>query len=113
MIGDMPHSDDTTGGSETAEDPSSRQTQALGFWDRLKWAFFGGSLPQMDSSEFSRPEGEEIIPGIWNLRQLRVEDVMVPKADIKSVPVTITKEDLVHVFRDCLLYTSPSPRDRG
>ena len=107
MIGYMPHSDDTTGGSETAEDPSSRQTQALGFWDRLNWAFFGGSLPQMDSSEFSRPEGEEIIPGIWNLRQLRVEDVMVPKADIKSVPVTITKEDLVHVFRDTGLTRLP------
>ena len=107
MIGDMPHSDDTTGGSETAEDSSSRQTKALGFWDRLKWAFFGGSLPQMDRSEFSRPEGEEIIPGIWNLRQLRVEDVMVPKADIKSVPVTITKEDLVHVFRDTGLTRLP------
>jgi magnesium and cobalt transporter len=61
----------------------------------------------MDSSEFSRPEGEEIIPGIWNLRQLRVEDVMVPKADIKSVPVTITKEDLVHVFRDTGLTRLP------
>ncbi|MDT2032084.1 hemolysin family protein [Planktomarina sp.] len=79
----------------------------MGFWDRLKWSFFGGRLPQMDSSEFSRPEGEETIPGIWNLRQLRVEDVMVPKADIKSVPVTITKEDLVHVFRDTGLTRLP------
>ena len=49
MIGDMPHSDDTAGGSETAEDPSSRQPQALGFWDRLKWAFSGGRLPQKHS----------------------------------------------------------------
>ena len=50
MIGDMPQSDDTAGGSETAEDPSSRQTQALGFWDRLKWAFSGGRLPDMNGS---------------------------------------------------------------
>jgi magnesium and cobalt transporter len=56
---------------------------------------------------FPRPAGEEIIPGIWNLRQLRVEDVMVPKADIKSVPVTITKEDLVHVFRNTGLTRLP------
>ena len=107
MIGDMPQSDDTAGGSETAEDPSSRQTQTLDFWDRLKWAFVGGRLPAMHASEFFRPAGEEIIPGIWNLRQLRVEDVMVPKADIKSVPVTITKEDLVHVFRNTGLTRLP------
>jgi magnesium and cobalt transporter len=107
MIGDMPQSDDTAGGSETAEDPSSRQTQTLDFWDRLKWAFVGGRLPEMNASECSRPAGEEIIPGIWNLRQLRVEDVMVPKADIKSVPVTITKEDLVHVFRNTGLTRLP------
>ena len=107
MKGDMPQSDDTAGGSETAEDPSSRQTQALDFWDRLKWAFVGGRLPEMNASEFSQPSGEEIIPGIWNLRQLRVEDVMVPKADIKSVPVTITKEDLVHVFRNTGLTRLP------
>ena len=44
---------------------------------------------------------------MWNLRQLRVEDVMVPKADIKSVPVTITKEDLVHVFRNTGLTRLP------
>ena len=29
-----------------------------------------------------------------------VEDVAVPKADIVSVPVTITKDELVRVFRD-------------
>ena len=32
---------------------------------------------------------------------------MVPKADIKSVPVTITKEDLVHVFRNTGLTRLP------
>ena len=107
MFGAMPHSDDTTGGSETAEDPSSRQTQALGFWGRLKLAFLGGSLPQMDRYDFFRPEGEELIPGFWHLRQLWVEDVIVLKADIKSVPVTITKEDLVHGFRDTGLTRLP------
>lgn len=38
--------------------------------------------------------------GMANLRRKRVEDVMIPTADIVAVPVTISKDDLVHVFRD-------------
>jgi magnesium and cobalt transporter len=38
--------------------------------------------------------------GMMNLRRLRVEDVMIPKAEIVSVPVTITRDELVDVFRD-------------
>lgn len=40
------------------------------------------------------------MPGIVNLRKMRVEDVAVPKADIIAVPVNLTLEDLVAVFRD-------------
>ena len=102
----MPHIDDQNGDSDVADDPSSRGLKELGFWGRLKWAF-SGQIPDPDASAYIGPQGEEIIPGIWNLRQLRVEDVMVPKADIKSVPVTITKEDLVNVFRDTGLTRLP------
>jgi magnesium and cobalt transporter len=35
-----------------------------------------------------------------NLRRMRVEDVMIPKAEIVAVPVEISKDDLVEVFRD-------------
>lgn len=38
--------------------------------------------------------------GLINLRDMVVEDVAVPKADIVSVPATITQAELVHVFRD-------------
>jgi magnesium and cobalt transporter len=34
-----------------------------------------------------------------NLRRMRVEDVSIPKPDIVAVPVTISKEELVEVFR--------------
>ena len=102
----MPNIDDQNGGSDTVEDPLSTSLQALGFWGRLKWAFSGQLLDPEDPG-YIGPPGEEITPGIWNLRQLRVEDVMVPKADIKSVPVTITKEDLVNVFRDTGLTRLP------
>jgi len=39
------------------------------------------------------------MPGMVNLRRMRVEDVMIPKAEIVSVPVEISKADLVEVFR--------------
>ena len=106
MNGIMPHTDDQNGGSDAADDPSSTGLQGLGFWGRLKWAF-SKQLLDLDPSGYTGPQGEDIKPGIWNLRQLRVEDVMVPKADIKSVPVTITKEDLVNVFRDTGLTRLP------
>ena len=102
----MPHIDDQNGDSDVADDPSSTGLKRPGFWGRLKWAF-SGQIPDQDASAYIGPPGEEITPGIWNLRQLRVEDVMVPKADIKSVPVTITKEDLVNVFRDTGLTRLP------
>lgn len=38
--------------------------------------------------------------GMVNLRRKRVEDVSIPKADIVAVPDTITKDDLVKVFRE-------------
>jgi magnesium and cobalt transporter len=46
-------------------------------------------------------------PGLLNLRRMRVEDVAVPKADIVAVPVTISKDDLVAVFRESGLTRLP------
>ncbi|MGJ8621387.1 MAG: transporter associated domain-containing protein [Yoonia sp.] len=40
------------------------------------------------------------VPGMLNLRRMRVEDVSIPKLDIVAVPVTITKDELVEVFRE-------------
>jgi magnesium and cobalt transporter len=42
----------------------------------------------------------KILPGLANLRRLRVEDVSVPKAEIVAVAVDIDRDDLVAVFRD-------------
>ncbi len=38
--------------------------------------------------------------GMVNLRRMRVEDVLVPKAEIVAVPSTITRDDLVKLFRE-------------
>ena len=47
------------------------------------------------------------IHGMINLRRMRVEDVAVPRADIVSVPDTVTKAELVDVFRDSGLTRLP------
>jgi magnesium and cobalt transporter len=41
-----------------------------------------------------------ILPGLANLRRMRVEDVAIPKVAIVAVPVNISREDLVDVFRE-------------
>jgi magnesium and cobalt transporter len=40
------------------------------------------------------------LPGIGNLRRLRVDDVAIPKVEITAVPVDIGKDDLVAVFKE-------------
>ncbi|EYD70812.1 transporter associated domain-containing protein [Limimaricola hongkongensis] len=47
------------------------------------------------------------MPGMLNLRRMRVEDVMVPKADITAVPVSIPMDELIEVFRDSGLTRIP------
>ena len=106
LNGTMPHIDNQIGGLDASDDPPSMDLRTLRFWERLKWAFLG-HVPDLKNTGFSGVQSGNTSPGIWNLRQLRVEDVMVPKADIKSVPVTITKEDLVNVFRDSGLTRLP------
>ena len=47
------------------------------------------------------------VPGLLNLRQMRVDDVAVPRVEIVSVPDDIKKEDLVQVFRESGLTRLP------
>ena len=83
--------------SDEGEDPPQR-----GFFGRILDAF---SPPDQDE----RPEGDVVLaatqpapmtlPGIGNLRKLRVDDVAIPKAGIAAVPLDIGRDDLVEVFR--------------
>jgi magnesium and cobalt transporter len=47
-----------------------------------------------------RDSVRQVLPGLTNLRRLRVADVSVPKADIVAVPRDIDREGLIAVFRD-------------
>ena len=68
--------------------------------------------PESESSETRNATNQNLFkPGMLNLRRLAVEDVMVPKADITSVPATISKDDLVQVFRDSGLSRLPVYQD--
>ncbi len=65
----------------------------------------GGEAPE--ASEERRGEVALSVPGMVNLRRMRVEDVMVPKAEIVSVAEDIPMDELVGVFRDSGLTRLP------
>lgn len=46
-------------------------------------------------------------PGLGNLARMRVEDVAIPKSDIVAVQSTISKDELVEVFRESGLSRLP------
>ncbi|PYF09442.1 CBS domain protein [Rhodobacter viridis] len=88
-----------------ASDPeageSSNEPQPRGFFGRIFGAL-GASPGEADPAEAqsagaaAAPAG---LPGLGNLRKMRVGDVAVPKAEIVAVPVTTTRDELVEVFR--------------
>jgi magnesium and cobalt transporter len=82
--------------------------------ERAQRGFLGRLLSAFSSStETAAPPGADLaaahsassvpgsgLPGIGNLRRLRVDDVAVPKVEIVAVPLDIGKDDLVEVFRE-------------
>ncbi|MEL6914064.1 MAG: transporter associated domain-containing protein [Pseudomonadota bacterium] len=79
-------SEDDTKSEESPQEP--------GFFGRLVQALSpgeGGEAP---------PVAVVGAPGMVNLRRMRVEDVLIPKADIVAVPDIVTMDELVDVFRE-------------
>lgn len=84
--------------SDTDAGDSLTEPAARGFFGRI----FGA---------LGAPEGEEAspgtpasaapasLPGLGNLRRMRVRDVAIPKVEIVAVPVNISRDELVEVFR--------------
>lgn len=102
--------DGSSGAAQSAQpDPEAEQTSPAGFFRRII-----GVLNPTDSSEGQDHAGAATtapshrqVHDILNLRRMRVEDVAIPKADITSVPDTITKEELVELFRETGLSRLP------
>lgn len=81
-------------------------TQSPGFWGRV----LGSLTPSESETETmtSGPDQANDQPhGLSNLNHMRVEDVAIPAAEIVAVPVTISMDELVQVFRDTGLTRIP------
>ena len=99
---------DTDGGSGAARSAldSSENEEKPGLIGRLFEAF----TPTGASEDAAvNTHVKELAPshGIINLRRMQVEDVAIPKADIVAVPDTISRAELVEVFRDSGLTRIP------
>ena len=96
----MGESDDSPSAAQGARDTDQHQDQPDdenggegGFFRR----FFGfGGTEEEDGGDAPQSlRDPNNLPGLANLRRMRVEDVSIPKADIIAVPDTITRDDLV------------------
>lgn len=91
---------------DDAESPAQRP----GFFARI----FGADAqspnpdgaPEVESGSDTPALGPRL-PGISNLRRMRVEDVAIPRAEITSVAADTDLPDLVQVFRDSGLTRLP------
>ena len=84
--------------AQREEDPADDSDSRGGTWflSRLVGAFSTSETAQDEP----RPSRLDVPPGLLNLRRMRVEDVMIPKAEIVAAPVDIDMDELVGVFRE-------------
>lgn len=82
---------------QSGEDPSEGQSRSI--FSRLIGALSSGDQDTSPTDAAAARQGARM-PGMVNLRRMRVEDAMIPKVDVVAVPVTIDLDDLVETFRD-------------
>ena len=92
---------DTISSPDGGDEPSDSSGQK-GFFSRILSAFAPSEPGAEDgptAEEGPRPPATLALPGIANLRKMRVDDVAIPKAEIVAVPANISMDDLVETFR--------------
>lgn len=83
--------------ADEGEDPPQR-----GFFGRILDAFNPPDQEERSDGDIALSASQPApmtLPGIGNLRKLRVDDVAIPKAGIAAVPLDIGQGDLVEMFR--------------
>lgn len=94
---------DTSDGSSSAAHSAQDDPQPVenrGFLGRIFDALTPQSANIDEQTQTAAMPAVAIgVPGILNLRRMRVEDVAIPKPDIVAAPVTATKDELVELFR--------------
>jgi magnesium and cobalt transporter len=100
-----------TDGHSTAAQSAQDQTfpednTAQGDADVAKSGFFSRVIGALSPSDTTAPDDERVTAergattGMVNLRRMRVDDVMIPKADIIAVSVASDMNELVAVFKE-------------
>lgn len=87
--------------THTAEDRTEdciEDAGKSGFFSRIIGAL--STFDQNDNPDTTAKSSEHGVTGMGNLRRMRVDDVMIPKADIVAVSLTCTMEELVAVFKE-------------
>ncbi|WP_281857312.1 hemolysin family protein [Litoreibacter halocynthiae] len=97
--------------AQSAQDIDTNQTEVAisdetepGLFSRVIAAF---RAPDSDDEISDKNGNGRAMLGLGNLRAKRVEDVVIPRAEIVSVPKSIGLDDLVGVFRDSGLTRVP------
>lgn len=84
--------------SEDSTQHDDAETAKSGFFSRVIGALSPSDSD--DSKHAASQSSERGVTGMGNLRRMRVDDVMIPKADIVAVSVTSTMDELVAVFKE-------------
>ena len=90
-------------GAQSTNDDTAAEPPSRGFLERIFGAFSGADSQSGDDGQVKdtpTQTGPLILPGLGNLRRLRVDDVCLPKAEIVAVPIDIGRDELVEVFRE-------------
>jgi len=103
----MGDTDDSSSAAQRAQSVTDTNSEdSPGFFGRIFEALSPGEVPP-DVPPSDRAHTVMDSRGMINLRRMRVEDVAIPKADIVSVPNTISRKELVELFRDSGLTRIP------
>ena len=84
--------------SQDAPPDTGVEDEQSGFFRRILGAFSTGD--EADEASHSNGSAAPRPRGLLNLRDMVVEDVAIPKADIVAVPIDLTQDQLVQVFRE-------------
>ncbi|MCF6445615.1 transporter associated domain-containing protein [Nereida sp. MMG025] len=90
--------------TEPTPDTERAIAKSDGFFSRIIGALSPSDVEDTPAqpTEMARPTH-----GMVNLRRLQLDDIAIPKIEITAVPVDISKDDLVEVFRESGLTRLP------
>lgn len=98
MEDDIDGSSDAARRAQQQDDIAHKPDEKSGFFGRIFEA-----LSNSDDETETTSNGARLANpshGMINLRRMRVEDVAIPTAEIIAASVTVTKDELVNLFRD-------------